>query len=176
MKKTAIALALSAFVATPALADTFVNGGFEDGTFNGWTQGSGFLSYGQTTNNLNPADFMPGGPSYNAGAQASAIVTPGLDPLTGNGLNTVYAGNYSARVNNSVNNYSVNVLQQTVNNYTDNSIYFEWAAVLEGSHGLTDSDAFNLTLVDNTKSTTLVQVSYSSASAAGSVWAPGPMC
>jgi hypothetical protein len=39
--------------------------------------------------------------------------------------------------------------------------------VLQGSHGLYDSDNFTLQLMDDTKGTSLYNVSYSSASAAG---------
>jgi hypothetical protein len=59
------------------------------------------------------------------------------------------------------------VLSQTVSNYTDPNIYFAWAAVLQGSHGLTDSDNFTLQLTDDTTGTSLYNVSYNSASAAG---------
>ena len=74
---------------------------------------------------------------------------------------------YREPSNDAINNYSVSVLSQTVNNYTDPKIYFAWAAVLQGSHGLTDSDNFTLQLTDNTKNLSLYDVSYSSASAAG---------
>ena len=151
-------------VASTAFGGTFVNGAFESGNFAGWSQGSGYLSDYDTTV-LNPTDFMPGGISYNAGAQASAVVSAGLDSHTDNVLNRVYSGNFSARVNDDFQNISVNVLRQTVNNYTDSSIFFAWAAVLEASHGDTDSDLFKLTLTDDTTSTVLYNISFSSASA-----------
>jgi hypothetical protein len=96
-------------------------------------------------------------------------VTPGPDPVVGSLLNRVYNGNYAARVNDQFDNYdySVGVISQTVTNYTDSHIYFAWAAVLQASHGLTDSDNFTLKLTDDTDHTTLYQVAYSSASAPG---------
>jgi hypothetical protein len=65
----------------------------------------------------------------------------------------VYSGNYSGRVNDPYNNYSVSVISQTVNNWQDDHIYFAWAAVLQASHGSTDSDNFTLKLTDDNTNT-----------------------
>lgn len=165
MRKSTIITTMLAFSATFAAADTFTNGNFEDGTLSGWTQGAGVLAGGQLTNNLNPADYLPGGGGYDLTYNASGVVAPGLDPRTDNNLNMVYSGNYSARVNDSNNNNSISVLSQTVNNYSDSHIYFAWAAVLESSHGPTDSDVFQVTLTDNTTGTSLYNVTYNSATA-----------
>jgi hypothetical protein len=59
----------------------------------------------------------------------------------------------------------VSTLSQSVIGYSSNDIYFQWNAVLEASHDLTDSDYFSLTLRDDTKGIDLVSRSYSSASA-----------
>jgi len=75
----------------------------------------------------------------------------------------VYNGSYAARVNDSYNNYSVSVISQTVSNYNDPYIYFAWEAVLEASHGATDSDNFGLKLTDNTTGATLYSAYYNSA-------------
>jgi hypothetical protein len=75
----------------------------------------------------------------------------------------VYSGNYSARVNNHIDGYSVGLIKQTVANYTDASIFFAWAAVLEDSHGVNDSDNFRITLTNDTDSTILYDVTYNSA-------------
>lgn len=149
---------------SPAFAGSFANGSFESGNLAGWSLGSGYLDSYDTTV-LNPNDFMPGGINYDATAQVSGVVSPGLDPNTDNALNMVYSGNFSARVNDSTPNFSVNVLRQTVTGYSDPSIFFAWAAVLEASHGETDSDLFKLTLMDDTTSSVLYDVSFSSASA-----------
>lgn len=163
-KKTALSFALIGAFAAPAMATGFTNGGFESGTFAGWTMGSGATS--NPTNNLNPSDYLAGGSKYNAGYSSVAITNSGgTDAITGQA--TTYNGAHAARINDSVNNYSVNVIKQTVANYTDAKIIFEWNAVLQSSHGLTDSDAFNLTLMDDTTSTTLFSKSFSSASAPG---------
>lgn len=170
MKKTAIALALSAFAATPALANTFVNGGFEDGNLNGWTGGGGNWSdYGSTGVPIyvpfNIAGPLPTASQYVGGTPNNTVVSGGNDPISGN--SRVYNGSYAVRVNDSVNNYSVSTIAQSVAGYTDNNIYFQWNAVLESSHGLTDSDYFSLTLHDDTKALDVLTQSYSSASAPG---------
>src|ERR1035438_4072959 len=151
-------------LASPAFAGSFTNGGFESGDFTGWTQGAGWWYGGWP---MDPGSYLPGGVNYSISANASAVVTNYLDPRTDNHLNSVYNGIYSARVNDNINNYSVSVISQTVTGYTDPNIYFAWAAVLQGSHGLTDSDNFTLQLIDDTTSKVLYLVSYSSASAAG---------
>ena len=155
-------------LASLAFAGSFVNGGFESGDFTGWTQGAGCWNHGSgcaplSPYPLTPSDFLPGGQYYQIGYNASAVVTSYLDPLTDNKLNSVYSGTYAARVNDSYNNWSVSVISQTVKNYTDPNIYFAWAAVLQASHGPTDSDNFTLILNDDTKGTVLYLVSYNSA-------------
>lgn len=151
---------LAGLSTTPLLADSFTNGGFETGTLAGWTQGGGSWYGGWP---LDAKTYLPGGSNYST--PNNYVVSSGIDPISG--LNKVYSGNYAAKVNDSLNDYSVSVISQTVSNYTDPTIYFAWAAVLQGSHDLTDSDNFTLQLIDETTSNTLYNVSYSSASAAG---------
>jgi hypothetical protein len=62
-------------------------------------------------------------------------------------------------------NDSVSSLSQRVKNYTDPTIYFAWAAVLEESHTPTDSDNFILTLTDDTRGITLYNTVFNSADA-----------
>lgn len=162
MKKTVIAASILALGAiSSAHAASFLNGGFEDGTTSGWTIGSGTNSGATATGSgalaLNPATYIGNG----AGNWQGTVTSAGNDPITG--LSMVKYGDHSVRVNNSVNNYSVNVIQQQVNNYDGTSINFAWAAVLEDSHGITDSDIFGLQVVDLTTNTTLYSVAYSSA-------------
>ena len=146
-------------IGVPAFAGTFVNGGFEDGNFNSWTQGAGYWNGSWPTN---PSDFLPGGIYYNMGYNASQVVGQGFDPIVGSNLVTVYNGVYAARVNDWYNNNSVSVISQTVTNYTDPYIYFAWAAVLEDSHYSTDSDNFTLQLIDDTTHIALVTRAYNS--------------
>ncbi len=142
-------------------AASFVNGGFEDNNFGSWERGSG--AWSGTLAQLTTANYSVGGAYYNAGYDQSAIVGLGTDANTGGALSTVYSGNYAARVNNSVNDYSVSLIKQTVTNYTDQYIFFAWAAVLEDSHGVTDSDNFRLTLKNDTTGNILYDVTYNSA-------------
>ena len=125
-----MAAAVLMTLGTSAYADSFVNGGFEDGNLGGWTGGGGTWS-GSPAAPVNPA-------VYNGGTPNNTIMSGGTDPYTG--ANRVYTGNHSVRVNDSINNRSVSTLSQSVTNYTDNSIFFAWNAVLEASHGLRDSD------------------------------------
>jgi len=160
IKSGLLALGLAGLLAGASTASAqFVNGGFEDGTFNGWTKGSG---YWDGTWPINTSSYFPSGSNYSAGYDASAIVTPGDDPIVGSLLNRVYAGNYAVRVNDWVNNNSISAIKQTVANYQDTTIFFEWAAVLEASHGSTDSDNFTLRLTNDTKGITLFNASYNS--------------
>jgi hypothetical protein len=150
-------------LATTAQAASFVNGGFETGDLTGWTGGGGTWT-GSPGLPVPPATYA-GGPATNT------IMSGGVDPITGQP--TVYNGSHSVRVNNSVNNYSVSTLTQSVTGYSDTDIYFQWNAVLESSHGTADSDYFALTLVDDTTATTLVSRSYTSASAVGFTYYSG---
>ena len=172
MKKSSLALAISMMACGPAFSAAFVNGGFETGDLSGWTQGGG--CWGGSCSNVyvpfvDPAgdtgNFLPTAPQYAGGTPLNTIMNTGTtDPITGQ--NTVYNGNHSVRVNNSVNNYSVSTISQSVLNYTDSFIYFQWNAVLEASHDLDDSDYFSLTLTDDTTNSVLLTRSYSSRSAA----------
>jgi hypothetical protein len=169
MKKQLLAALAGLVVGSAAQAAGFVNGGFEEGTLNGWTGAGGcwgwncpqsatYVPYTGTSLPLNPALFT--------GTPNNTVMTGGTDPFTG--LSTVYNGSNSVRVNDSNNNYSVSTLSQTVNNYTDNAMFFAWQAVLDASHGLNDSDYFSLTLRDNTTGTTVLSRAYSSAGSIGS--------
>lgn len=168
LKKSSLALAISVMVSGPAFSAAFVNGGFEEGTLNGWTQGGGSWSSSSSGTSVHvpyTGGALPTAPQYAGGTSNNTIMSGGIDPYTLQ--NRVYNGNNSVRVNDSNNNYSVSTLSQQVLNYTDNDIYFQWNAVLEASHGLADSDYFSLTLTDDTTSTVLLTRSYSSASAPG---------
>lgn len=139
-------ISLFAFSATSNAA-AFVNGGFEDGTFNGWNQGGGFVGTGPV--------FSPNGSNRNA------INTSGLDPNTNNNLNRVFAGTYSARVEDENNGALYSTLTQSVKNYTDKSIFFAWAAVLEDpGHQASAEPRFSIILKDDTSGIELVNKTF----------------
>jgi hypothetical protein len=172
MIKRVLAVALTAAFATGAAqAASFLNGGFEDNNFGGWTQGSGWNTGATATVGgalvLNPANFESGGSKFDAAYQASAITSAGFDAID-TSLSKVRYGDHAVRVNDSNNNYSVNTIRQSVSNYDGTSINFSWAAVLEASHTVTDSDIFGLTITDTTSNTTLYSKVFSSASAPAS--------
>lgn len=157
MNKHVLLVALLGALCGSAQAASFVGGGFESGTLSGWTQDGGYWSGGS---------YTPSGQPNNS------VVAAGFDPITG--LSTTRYGSYAARVNDSYQDYSFSTISQSVLNYDSTSINFSWAAVLESSHGATDSDNFTLMVVDNTTNTTLYNAQYNSAtngsifSAAGS--------
>jgi hypothetical protein len=150
--KTFLAVAaLVGATASAASAATFTNGGFETGTFSGWTLGSGYR--GNTDNaSLTTAALLPGGALNSPTLSHSAVVgTSYVDPNLGALLGTtVYSGNYSARIEDTVNGGYASVASQTVLNYTDPSIFFAWKAVLEnGGHSEDESAEMLIELTDN---------------------------
>ena len=55
-----------------------------------------------------PSELPAGhGSNYSNSGITNSVVSQGIDPISG--LNTVYSGNYSAKANDSNNNYSVSV-------------------------------------------------------------------
>lgn len=164
IKKT---LAVCLFsLSTAASANTFVNGGFEAGDLSGWTQGGGSWTGGDAP--LNPSDYAGGTPN-------NTIVGAGTDAITG--ANTVYGGSNAVRVGDANNGSNVSTISQSVTNYSSNNIFFAWNAILEESHGLTDSGHFSLNLFDNTTGLNVINRGYSSAGAIGGgttgvTWSP----
>jgi hypothetical protein len=171
MRKFLAVLTIVLFVAMAGVvqATDFVNGGFESGNLTGWTGGGGnWSAYGDVSPKIYvpyTGLALPTASQYVGGTPNNTVVGVGTDPITGQ--NTVYNGQYSVRVNDSYNNYSVSTISQSVKGYSSNQIYFEWNAVLQSSHGLSDSDYFALTLTDDTTKTVLYNTSFSSASAPG---------
>ncbi|MBM4300751.1 MAG: hypothetical protein FJ121_04350 [Deltaproteobacteria bacterium] len=161
MRKLILFTLMVLLAASPALAD-FTNGGFEDGSFNGWTKGGGLFT---------------GSYSYSGDPGKSAIVTPGLDPYTNNALQQVAYGNYAARVNNYDYGYHFSTLKQQAV-WTANNIYFAWAAVLEEPGNLHPESAaphFSIILKDLTSGQTLYNQSFNvyNAGSTGITWLNG---
>jgi hypothetical protein len=155
---------LALVIASFAFGGSFTNGGFEDGNWNGWTQGAGSWQSTGYAWPINPNTYLPGGGAINMGYWRGDIVDPGNDPIVGAALNRVYNGSHAARINNQYDDYdySLGVIKQTVIGYTDPHIYFEWAAVLQDSHGATDSDNFTLVVRDETAGENIYSVQYTS--------------
>jgi len=118
---------------------------------------------------LTPARLLPGGDLYNPALNHSGIVTPGTDANTAGQLNRVYSGNYSWRVEDTQNGGYGSAITQTVANYTDPSIFFAWAAVLEGAHGPLDAATVKIYLRDLTVGDTLVSREYNAANNGGGI-------
>lgn len=165
------ALAALALASGAASAATFVNGDFETGTTAGWTTGTGYR--GNTLNpSLTTAQLLPGGSLYDSPGSRSAIVgTSYVDPNLGSLLgSTVYAGNYSYRVEDTTNGGFASVISQTVANYTDPSIFFAWKAVLEnGGHTADESAEMLIQLTDVTTGQVLITRQYNAGATGGGV-------
>lgn len=172
MKAKTLAVALIALTsAALSHAAGFVNGGFDDGTTNGWLIGGGSRS-GQLLNNINPNDYLPGGSRYSAPIAAhSQVVTPGLDPTFGALMpNIVYGGSHALRVEDTTTGGYLSVASQTVTNYTESNIFFAWLAVLEnGGHSAQESAAMIIKLEDLTTNETLISRIYNAVGGGGGV-------
>jgi hypothetical protein len=174
MKRTLIAMAVATVVATPAYAASFVNGGFDGpvagdaGTTNGWTVAGSTQRSSVTNANLTPAFVIA---NANDGGVHSSIITAGtVDPRVGAALgSTVYAGNYSYRVEDTTTGGYASLIQQTVLNYTDPNIFFAWKSVLLGAHGPTSAATMKIVLHDDTDNVVLLTREYNAASGGGGV-------
>nr|WP_314631585.1 PEP-CTERM sorting domain-containing protein [uncultured Noviherbaspirillum sp.] len=166
----AVALACAAFANT-ARAATFTNGGFEDGTINGWTTGGGSRT-GTPNATLAPTQFLPGGSLYTGPSPRSAIISAGtVDPNVGAALgNTVYSGNFSYRAEDTTTGGLASAISQKVTNYTDPNIFFAWKAVLEnGGHSENQSAEMIITLRDDTTGTDVISRIYNAGAGGGGV-------
>lgn len=182
MKLKSLAAAVSVLaLASTAQAAGFVNGGFEDGNTNGWTTGGGCRS-SVLNPSLNAASFVPGGSLYNVTSGCSlpnantpashseiigtSYVDPNLGALLGS---TVYSGNNSYRVEDTLFGGFASVARQTVLNYTDTDIFFAWKSVLLGAHGVNDAATMIIELKDLTTGAVLITREYNAASGGGGV-------
>lgn len=150
MKQLLIVLALCLF-ATSAWAG-FINGGFEDGNFNGWTLGG------------NTGD--------------SAVVSAGTDPNASNLLNRVSADNHAARVGDQYGNFHTATISQRVNNWQDTAVWFAWAALLQEptnnvAHSALQMPDYSVTLRDLTTATTLYSQVYNITTLPPAGWHTG---
>ncbi|GAA0533988.1 hypothetical protein FHS83_003002 [Rhizomicrobium palustre] len=167
----AVALGALVLVAQGASASAFVNGGFEAGDASGWTIGGGYRA--PVYNPPNPADFMPGGTYYDpsvASSHSAIVSTSSVDPNLGSKIGSlVYSGKYAWRVEDTVAGGYASVISQTVTNYTDPTIYFEWKSVLLGAHDATEAATMVISLKDLTSGTELIHREYNAAAGGGGV-------
>ena len=148
------------------------NPGFENG-LTGWTATGGSWFGGWP---MDPTDYT-GSPTL------VSVQTGGTDAITG--IQTVFEGAKSVRLNDSGGGNDVSVLKQTVLAYDDGlgvtangtatSLYFAWNAVLEPSHDETDSPNFLITVKDLTTNTTSLSIAYSAYTAQNSVVGGQPL-
>ncbi|MEE4453149.1 autotransporter domain-containing protein [Novosphingobium resinovorum] len=153
---SAAALAASLALAAPAWGQSVVNPGFETGDTTGWVLTGGSWT---STAQWPPAD------STWAGAPDSYTITNAGDLDTITGAPTVFGGNHAVRLNDANPNYGVTALSQSVANYTGNKLYYAWNAVLQPSHGATDSPSFIIKVVDKTTGKVINNIAYSAYTA-----------
>ena len=111
-------------------------------------------------NNLNPDTIVQG----DDGGRSIVIDKNYVDNRVGAALgDTVYAGNYAYRVQDTNTGGYASVLRQEVKNYTDSSIFFAWKAVLLGAHDDYDAATLIITLKDLTTGTELITRQYNAA-------------
>jgi hypothetical protein len=149
--------------------DGFVNGGFEDGTFNGWTQTQGYWLGPESIFTETEAYAIWGDdtPSFNDCEIVNIIFSDERAGGTKQGLD----GNKAARVNDGEagmtdegvmigNRWST--ISQTVTNWNHDNICFSWNAVLEDPDDVIDhgdtSPKFRVQLFDETTSTPIYDV------------------
>lgn len=162
MKKTAAALLVSSMMVTTAYANSFVNGGFEDGNTNGWAVSNTAYRGNNTFNSaLTPAYILANQtPTMHSALISAGTVDPRLGALLGS---TVYSGGYSMRVEDTTTGGYASVISQSVTNYTDANIFFAWKGVMLGAHGLEDAATMKLVLRDDTDGIDVITRTYNAA-------------
>jgi hypothetical protein len=149
--------------------DGFVNGGFEDGTFNGWTQTQGYWLIGSDYTYTEDEAYEIWGdmtPHFN-----DCEIVNDFPDLNAGGKSQIFAGNKAARVNDyragltdegAMIGNRWSTISQTVTNWNHDNICFSWNAVLEDpdsaiNHG-DASPKFRVQLLDETTSTVIYDV------------------
>lgn len=169
MKNMAVYVAaccLCALASAPAFANPsngFVNGGFEDGDWTGWTVSNGVYRAGISNTSLTP-QWVFDNDSPNNGMHSQIITKSYTDPNVGSSLgSTVYSGNYAARIEDTTSGGYASAIRQTVTDYTEANIFFAWKAVLEGAHGPDEAATMTLVLHDDTTNKDLIVRTYNAA-------------
>jgi hypothetical protein len=126
MKRIFASIILVGLLSTPAFA-LFTNGGFEDGTFNGWTLDAGYRDSSNDTKNIN------WGQGY---TPIAGVITAATPNQYGQTLHVnPYNGTYMARINDIDGNYHATKLwQEDAITQTDldkgGKLYVNWGAML----------------------------------------------
>jgi hypothetical protein len=150
MKRFGLAVLLALVWQGAPLQAGFINGGFEDNNFNGWTLAGG------STGGVGSYSFVLGDTSRN-----SIVSGMGQDPFLSTlgvvgGPTNVFSGDHAAKVENQANGARFSQITQTALNYTDPKIFFAFRVVLENpGHSDRDNPHFRITLRDTTNNTTL---------------------
>lgn len=163
MNKTAIALAVASALASPAFADSFVNGGFESGDTTGWTVSNS--ANRATANILNDALTPAWVFANDTGVMHSQVINTGyVDPHVGSVIGTtVYSGTYAMRIEDTTTGGWASAIEQSVTNYSDSSMYFAWKAVLLGAHTVSNAATMKLVLRDDTTGLDVLTRTYNAA-------------
>ncbi len=151
-----MALAVAALAyANPAMADSVTNPGFETGSTSGWTASGGIWNSGT---------WPPQESEYAGPPTLVSITNAGqTDAITG--APTVFEGSHAVRLNDRFGGNNISALTQSVANYSGNKLNYAWNAVLEPSHGATDSPSFIIKVVDETTNTVVTNIAYSAFTA-----------
>ena len=145
--------------AATATANDFINGGFENGTFDGWIQAGG-VRYLATNY---PADYtFTGGPFQSAVISwADPVNVPCLE-FRGAAVPQVRTGRYAARVNSDDGGgFDFSQIMQTVTNWDSVYFSFDWSAVLQDSGHLRVARPHFRVMLDNaTRGTNIYNLLY----------------
>lgn len=147
MKRTLLCIMLLMALPAIGLADPFINGGFEENSFNGWT-----ITYGNVLSNTATPEWIV---DQRYGTVTPVIVTasttyPGQSSTID--INP-YNGNYMAKINDIVGNYHATKLSQTATlglDDLDDSLYVNWGAVIQDpNHPVVDQPVFSIQILKN---------------------------
>lgn len=168
MKSSRLVVATVALgLSSSTLAASFINGGFENGDFTGWSVSNAAHRGSVSNTNLTPA-WITANPSNRM--HTAIVNTSYVDPNLGASLgSTVYNGNYAIRVEDTLTGGYGSVISQTVTNYTEENIFFVWKAVFNGAHNAEQAAVMKLVLRDDTAGEDLIVRTYNGQTGAGGV-------
>ena len=152
-KPTLTALAVASCLCLASVAHAgFINGGFEDGTFNGWT-----LKYG-TNDGYTPGSNPLNSVTWGGSAPTPVIVDKSTDTdAYVPGFASTFVGNKQAKINDIDGDNHVTQLSQTgtinasdLNGGTTASVYIDWISVMDNpGHDDGENPWFNIDITKN---------------------------